>query len=285
MVNDPKGRTANMPKVAIVACGWFGLPLAKSLLEKGYLVKGSRRGDEGVALLQAAGIQGFRLDLDDNQQREADFPVAHLDNLFDADYLVINIPPRLTKGRSEYLARLERLRDLMQGHSYRRVIFVSTTGVYPSIGKVMTEEDAAAYSEDSETLLAAEALFTGQFNTCVLRFAGLVGPKRHPGRFLAGKTGLGGAVNAVNLVHLDDTIAAVISLIEAPMTGRVYNLCAAHHPGKKEFYTRASLALGLVPPEFNEVLSVDKIIDGERISRELGFVYRHPDLYTLLTAC
>src|SRR5574343_621841 len=41
-------------KIAILGCGWLGLPLAKSLLSKGYEVKGSTTSESKLVILKNA---------------------------------------------------------------------------------------------------------------------------------------------------------------------------------------------------------------------------------------
>ena len=43
-------------KIAILGCGWLGLPLAKSLLSKGYKVKGSTTSESKLEILENAGV-------------------------------------------------------------------------------------------------------------------------------------------------------------------------------------------------------------------------------------
>ncbi|NMH66124.1 SDR family oxidoreductase [Shewanella salipaludis] len=280
-----------MKRITIVGCGWFGLPLAKALIAQGYEVSGTKRCAQDLPGLARAGIAAYALDLDAPQVPGNPEPLA---GLFDSDFLLINVPPRLKQGHEEYLNRLRRLKALIGDRQYRRLIFISSTGVYPAQApgvepRELTEADASAHSPQSETLLAAEALFGAEPNACVLRFAGLVGPKRHPGRFLAGKKDLPGANVAVNLLHLEDGIRAVSLLLQRTQSrgpiAPVYNLCAPGHPLKGEFYRQAALSLELEPPEFNAGSAPDKRIWGNKICAELGFEYLHGDPYAMLDAC
>ncbi|BAJ01637.1 SDR family oxidoreductase [Shewanella violacea] len=286
--------------VSIVGCGWFGLPLAKLLVKQGYQVSGSKRDKEAANKLKKEGIQGFSLDLDhhkfNGQCVETDklFQngvelTSELESEFKASLhthaLVINIPPSLRKQPNGYLKRLVYLKSLMADHVYQRVIFISTSGVYPATGQSMTEGDAVAHSPSSNILLQAESLFLQDYPTCVLRFSGLMGPARHPGRFLAGKTGLPGADAPVNLVHLDDCIGAVSCLLSKEPLSPIYNLCASAHPGRSDFYSQAAKCLSLVAPTFGEEVQVAKIIDGSKITKELGFNYRHNSPLDMLDKC
>ncbi|WP_250885952.1 SDR family NAD(P)-dependent oxidoreductase [Shewanella jiangmenensis] len=234
-------------------------------------------------MLSTLGIEAYLLDLDTD---DAASPA-----LLDADVLVINLPPGLRRGDSGYLERLSRLIVAMKT-APKRLIFISTTGVYPDLVQTMTESDACVHSPVAAVLLGAETLFAG-LNTTVVRFAGLVGPGRHPGRFFAGKTCVGGANMPVNLVHLADCIAAVQLLISAPDVEAVYNLCAPIHPDKKTFYTEAARLAGLPLPDFVADDLADsaadaqdnkggKTIDGSLICRVHGFEYRYCDPMALL---
>ena len=44
-------------KIGILGCGWFGFALAKALLAKDYLVKGTTTSEDKLATLKKAGIE------------------------------------------------------------------------------------------------------------------------------------------------------------------------------------------------------------------------------------
>jgi nucleoside-diphosphate-sugar epimerase len=279
-----------MKHIGIIGCGWFGLPLAKFLLQQGYRVSGTKRTQAGLTQLVEARITPCLLDLDN--------PVASepLQQLLAADVLVINIPPGLRRGETQYLTQLNQLLMLMGDRLFDRVIFISTTGVYPvseaeQLSTPLSEDKARSHCDVSDILLQAEALFSQaepllhKSPSTIVRFAGLVGPNRHPGRFFAGKTEVSGANVAVNLVHLDDCIHGVCTIIKAHSPGPIYNLVAPLHPRRGDFYLAATLHLGLVVPTFNDVKMPSKVIDGELICTELGFVYQHEDPMEMRYSC
>jgi len=113
----------------------------------------------------------------------------------------------------------------------------------------------------------------------IVRLAGLVGPERHPGRFMANKTQLANGSRGVNLVHLDDVIDALSLLLQAPQGGHLYNLCAPGHPTRAVFYPQMAKQLGLTPPQFlrEDNTGSGKLVDGSLICRELGMEYQYPD--------
>ena len=87
--------------------------------------------------------------------------------------------------------------------------FISSTSVYGDVCG-MVDEDTLPSPEtlSGEILVLAEKLFTSSnsFQTTVIRFGGLVGPGRDPGRFFAGKENISNGLAPVNLIHLDDCI-------------------------------------------------------------------------------
>lgn len=199
-----------MKKVAIVGLGWLGMPLALSLLARGYQVVDSA--------------------------------------------LAAAVP---------------------------RIIFTSSTSVYGEGPGVKREESTTAPCSPAGMCLVELENWLHQLphtSVDILRLAGLaglVGPGRHPGRFLAGKQGLPGGGLGVNLVHLADVISAITLLLQLPRGGHRYNLCAPGHPAKREYYPAMARALGIASPVYlADAGDVEgKIIDGSRICKELGFDY------------
>ena len=56
----------------------------------------------------------------------------------------------------------------------------------------------------------------------------------------------------MNLVHLDDVVAACELMLARGQDGDAYNLSAPVHPRREQLYPFASRLLGLVPPQFVE---------------------------------
>ncbi|MBV7315537.1 SDR family oxidoreductase [Shewanella sp. NIFS-20-20] len=266
--------------VAIIACGWLGQPLAHALQAQGWQIQGTRRSEAGVQQLQADGIEAVCLDL----ARPESLIHAAKAGLFSAEHIIINIPPGLRSGQSpaDYLGQLQALKQAIITYGHGRVMFISTTGVYPN--GVVDETTEPANDARAQVFVAAEQLFADLPKTCIVRLAGLVGPGRHPGRFFAGKTEVSGGDLAVNLVHLDDCIAGVSLLLQVSATG-IYNLCAPEHLSKREFYQQAALALGKTAPTFiaePQMAGADKRVNGHKICRQHGFRYQHARLIPML---
>ncbi len=81
----------------------------------------------------------------------------------------------------------------------------------------------------------------------------------------------------MNLVHLDDVVAACQLLLAHGKYGDAYNLSAPVHPRREQFYPFAARQLGLPAPVFIEPAGRFVPVEGLRICEQLGFVYRWPD--------
>ncbi|WP_145476317.1 SDR family oxidoreductase [Yersinia similis] len=268
-----------MKKVAIIGLGWLGMPLAQSLSRRGIDVVGSKTTPDGVDAARMSGINCYPLVLTPELICEPD----DLAQLMAVDALVITLPAsRTTAGGDHYFQAVQQVVDSALAFGVPRIIFTSSTSVYGETrGRIKESSPLQPVTVAGKTLMALEQWLHQLPHTSVdiLRLAGLVGNDRHPGRFLAGKTGVKGGSQGVNLVHQEDVIAAIELLLNRPKGGHLYNLCAPLHPGKRDFYPACARALQLTPPEFavEEPEGANREIDGSKICSELGFEYLYPD--------
>ena len=77
-----------MKKVAIVGLGWLGMPLALSLMSRGWQVTGSKTTQDGVEAARMCGIDSYPLRLEPQLVCDAE----DLDALMNVDALVITLP-------------------------------------------------------------------------------------------------------------------------------------------------------------------------------------------------
>lgn len=255
--------------IGILGAGWLGLPLARTLLAAGKQVAVTVSSDEKAARLQEEGIHAHPLTI------SAYMPVADKKEQWPipCETLVICVPPSKT---DDYPLAVAQACQLAKAHGTRRVLFVSATSVWGA-GQAEGEQPKPRHARGERMLAAEQAVQAAGFEcVMIVRPAGLYGPDRHPGRFLAGKTLEGGA-QAVNLVHLDDVVAACLLLLERGKDGDAYNLSAPVHPRREQFYPFAARQLGLPAPVFIEPAGAFLPIDGLHICEQLGFNYRWPD--------
>jgi nucleoside-diphosphate-sugar epimerase len=257
--------------VSILGCGWYGLELAKALVNKWVKVKGSTTTADKLPLLAASGIEPYLINLSSTD--EVTDPA-----FFDCDVLWISIPPQARAGNgAEYLLKIERLITLIKTYNIRQVVLISSTGVYGDSNTEVTEADAPnPDSESGKILLAAEDLLKQQtdFTTTIIRFAGLIGPGRDPGRFFAGKTDIPNGAAPVNLIHLTDCIGISCAILDKQAFGQTYNAVSPSHPTRADFYTQAALESGLEAPQFIDEQKSWKIVSGTNVAEVLGYEYK-----------
>lgn len=268
-----------MKKVAIVGLGWLGMPLAMALSARGWQVSGSKTTPDGVEAVRMCGIAGYQLELTPELICDAD----DLEALLSVDALVVTLPAsRTVEGGEHYVQAVQQIVDSALAFNVPRIVFTSSTSVYGKAAGVIKESRALEpETVAGKTLVQLESWLHDLPGTSVdiLRLSGLVGPNRHPGRFLAGRTDVADGAHGVNLVHLDDVVEAIVLLLQTPKGGHIYNLSAPGHPPRNQFYPAVARQLGLTPPTFlpDSDAASGKIIDGNKICSELGFEYSWPD--------
>ncbi|WP_028109811.1 NAD(P)H-binding protein [Ferrimonas futtsuensis] len=260
-----------MSHILVVGAGWLGLPLTAALTQAGHSVTATRRSSDGLKAVAESGAIPLPLDL---QQ-----PIPALPQ---CDLMVLCLPPGRQPDAAPFHERLAPLFDAAAEAGISRVIFTSATSVYGSVRGRVDESAELDGGERAARMLKVEQLLRARFEqVTVLRLVGLVGGERHPGRFLAGKSGLLGAKDPVNLVHRDDVVSAILALVEADLWGETFNLASPHHPGREAYYRYCAGRLGLAAPSFDSEHHQPRWVVGDKIVQALGWRYRHTDLYTL----
>jgi len=274
--------------IGILGCGWMGRPLGAHLAASGLRVHGSTTTPEKLGQLREDGIDPFQITL------SPDLGGTDPDRFFDTDVLFLNVPPPVRQVPPEDVAdyhtrQIESVLTRVEASPIRWVIFASSTGVYPKTAGTVTEADqppgrpAAMDGPRRSTgrvLIDIEGRLMNHpdLDVTILRFAGLYGGDRHPGRFLAGRSGIGRPESPVNLVHQDDCVGVVTAVLEQEARGEVFNVCANGHPSRRELYTTAARALELEPPTFAEETDAEgKVVSNERLRTVLGYTLQHPD--------
>lgn len=264
--------------ISILGCGWFGLPLAKQLIKLGYRVKGSTTTAEKLPALTREGIEAYLVTLSDEEQTNAS-------GFFSSEVLVMAIPPRMRSGSERnYLYKIELALRMIKDSEVKQVIFISSTSVFGDSNTIVDEISITQPETDSGmAILSAEKLLqlTPDFTTTVLRFAGLIGPGRDPGRFFGEKKDIPNGRAPVNLIHLDDCIGITCCIIEKEAYGLVYHGVTPDHPSRQDFYTRASVEAGYAAPVFIDELKEWKMVKSKHVLSYLNYRFVHDHLLHL----
>jgi len=264
--------------VSIVGCGWLGLPLGERLLAQDLAVKGSTTSPRKLPLLAAAGIHPFLLSL---QPQPAPGQLGELHELLGADLLVIDIPPGVEKqGPSFHPDQIRALLQRLPDSPVQKVIYVSSTSVYPEVNREVDEaEPLVGHDPVSTAILQAEAAVRGGGRDWViLRCGGLMGYNRIPGKYVAGKKDLRTGDVPVNFVHRDDVVGIIWEVIRQGVRNEVYNVVAPRHPKRREVYARNAADFGYALPEYADGPVPDhKVVGSRKLVRDLQYAFRYED--------
>ena len=275
-----------MKQISILGCGWLGLPLAKSLLEKGFSINGSTTSVEKIAVLEKAGIHPFLVSLSAVEVLE-ETKISIENFLKNSEILIIDIPPKLRGDSGEnFVAKIQNIIPFIEKSSVEKVIFVSSTSVYSDNNSIITEETKPnPDTESGKQLLEAEQLLqsNSNFQTTILRFGGLIGDDRHPIKFLAGRKNIENPEGPINLIHQIDCIGIIEEIIKKGLrqaqsdnwdSNEVFNAVAPFHPTRKEYYTQKAIELNLPSPEFDESkISIRKTILSNKVESILNYKF------------
>ena len=272
-------------KISILGCGWLGLPSAKSLLSKGYEVKGSTTSESKLEVLKNAGISPFQIQLEAHQiiGKIEDF-------LKETSVLIIDIPPGLRRDFSTslemtFVNKVKTLIPFIEKSGIQKVIFVSSTSVYGDsfpIVEITEETKPNPDTESGKQLVIAETLLQSNsyFKTTVIRFGGLLGDDRHPIKFLAGRTNVENPEAPVNMIQREDCIGIIEKALDFARDDKwewnqTFNAVAPQHPTRKEYYNKKAQILNLPLPIFAENLeSKGKIISSKKVETILGYSFQ-----------
>jgi nucleoside-diphosphate-sugar epimerase len=246
--------------LVVLGAGWLGSALIQHAQQQHWQVQGTSRSHASDPSV----IRQFVI-----QESE----LLHSVDLKDA-YWVCAIPPRARHAESNYLETLTAGLQLAQQLGCKGFLLCSSTGVYAETEGVYCEQsELDSQTARKKILIAAEDQVL-QAGGKVLRLAGLVGPNREPGQFVAGKELKSSSQAVVNMVHQQDVVAAIsLLLAQWQHADDIYNLCHPWHPTREVYYQQKCAQLGTQPSTFASDQAIARIIDGSAIEA-LGFTYQ-----------
>ena len=278
--------------VGIVGCGWLGTALAQQLIKSGVAVLATRSNTENTDQLISQGIDAEVLSL------PADQGLLNSHAIFNRQCLVIAITPQFRQGRVDYAEKVQQLVAAAQeSNSVEKIILLSSSAIYNGLSGQVDESMVLDLSADKVSLLNQAEQAVLLFNEAgingsnddlvnrngyVLRLSGLVGPSRHPGKFLLNGRMLKSSQAIVNLIHQQDAVGLIQTLIATDLVGGIFNGVSPTQVTKKQYYQAAATALKLPAPVFEEdaMLSRDKpkIVSGTKTQAALNYRFVYADL-------
>lgn len=265
-----------MKTISILGCGWLGMPLAQSLINDGYTVKGSTTDPGKTEILRGMGIKPFLI------SAEPRFDHNKAEDFFKTDLLVINIPPpRRDDVESYHPEQISCIAEALKRYGVKYVIFISSTSVYPNVNREVTEEDDLVPGKASgKALKKAETLLLNstEFQTTVIRLSGLIGYDRNPRNFLKRRKPRARGDAPVNLIHRDDCIEIIKEVIRQGITGEILNASSDKNPLRSEFYKSQAGDTGInMDSFFSDRTPEYKIVNNRKLKDTLGYKFIYPD--------
>lgn len=244
-------------KITLIGCGWLGLPLGLSLIEKGYDVFGSAQSVEKAEYLSNLGLNGFIY----SEENLANIPCEAKQS----DVLIINFPPSKSTDYAKQIGDL-----IHEFSSDTKVLFTSSTSVYKDIdGQI---DELGELNETHAVSLAEHSVINSNHAYCIFRLAGLIDEDRHPIKFLSGRE-TQNALGKVNLVHKIDVISAIETQLDSTKWNTIYNVCSPEHPTRIDYYTQCARLKGLPLPIFSSQGTCGKEISSQKLLESLGFQF------------
>ncbi|MBA2116517.1 SDR family oxidoreductase [Bremerella alba] len=270
----------------ILGCGYVGMPLARAFRAAGDVVFPTTRSQERARQFEE---QGWHAKIADVTQPDT------LRKLPEADTVVFAVGYDAGSGASREDVYAEGLKNVLEflPESTRRLIFVSTTGVYGDAeGQTVDEETPCDPARPGgKAFLIAEQYLRNHplwsTRSVILRMAGIYGPGRIPrsADIEAGKPIPAPGGGALNLIHVDDAVQAVRLAADAEKFSPLYIVSDGSPVDRRDYYREVARLLGAPSPTFEEPApdspaaqraSSDRKMSNRRLVTELGFQPKHP---------
>ena len=284
----------------IVGCGDIGLRVARLWMQ------GQRDDPRPPVGVVRSAESGERVRAAGMHARVLDLAESSLDGLPLADSRLFHFAP--PSGGVEDLHTERLLAACARQGPPRRIVYISTTGVYGDCGGDWVDETwpvkpAAERSlrrwNAEQRLRAFVQRYGGEL--VILRVAGIYGPGRLPLERLRRGLPMVRPEEAPysNRIHADDLAAACIAAMERGENGAVYNACDHAPSTMVDYFDRIADATGLPRPprislaEAAEQLSAGMMsymresrrLSNRKLREELGVTLRYPTLADGLPSC
>ncbi|MBC8114793.1 MAG: SDR family oxidoreductase [Candidatus Saccharimonas sp.] len=278
----------------IVGCGYLGRRVAAAWQKAGHEVTALTRSAASAAELARLGMRPVIGDICDPETLAA-LPVV--------ETVLFAVGFDRTSGRSQHEVYVDGLRHVLNQVASRceRFIDISSSSVYgQSAGEWVDETSLCEpVQPGGQCCLTAEALVREFFPATnqtaaqrpfanVLRLSGLYGPDRLLSRIESLRAGepLSGQGEAwLNLIHVDDAVAAVLACEQRGQPGETYLISDDSPIRREEYYSRLARLVGAPPPLFADNQpakrgsgGLNKRCSNKRARAELALALTYPTI-------
>ena len=277
-----------MRRLLIIGCGDVALR-AIPLLKQGYRVFALVRNAAYLARLRAMGVVPLMGDLDDRTS------LARIAGLADA---VLHFAPPPNSGIHDTRTR-NLLSSLSRGKLPKRLVYISTSGVYGDCGGAWVSEThpLKATSPRSQRRVDAEIQIRNwarrnRVKASILRVPGIYAADRLPlGRVQQGTPAIvAGEDGHTNHIHADDLAHIAAVALRRGLACRVYHASDDSHLKMGEYFDSVADAFGLprvlrisraeaqrvLPESLLSFMNESRRLTNQRMKRELKVKLRYP---------
>ena len=269
----------------IIGCGYLGRRVAAEWLRQGSAVAALTRSPERAAELRDAGIAPLIGDVTRSDS---------LDALPAAGTVLYAVGFDRTAGHARRAVSVDGLANVLRmlGPRAERWIHISSTSVYgQTAGEVVDETSPTEPAQENGRICReAEQLVRRLVpHSIILRLAGIYGPSRLLRRLheLNSQTPIAGNPEAwLNLIHVDDAVAAVLAAEARGSDGETWLVCDERPIPRRDYYELLARLAAAPPPVFasdsetgvEQAVDLNKRCASRRIRSELGLVLRYPTI-------
>ena len=167
----------------------------------------------------------------------------------------------------------------------RRIVILGSTSAYEESDHPTEYPppwiDESAPIDRTKPRVQGEEFLRANYGAIVLRVAGIYGPGRNPLDWIRqGRVGL--SRKYVNLVHVHDLAAICLLALDNGKPGEAYNVSDGTPHTWDEICATAQQRWGVTVAATTEHRTSGKRISNAKLRSELGYRFRHPDLYEAL---
>ena len=210
------------------------------------------------------------------------------------DYVINTVgaaSPTVEGYKQSYLHGMQSILGWIEkgGGALQSLVFTSSSSVYPQTDGSLVKEDSSTdgVSERGQILLAAEReCLSGipqfSFSRKVIRFSGLYGPDRHllVDKIRRGEPMGGCPDRYLNLLHRDDAVSSILSVLSSADGSEVFNACDGQHVTRGQIAKWVAQRLGVQEPEFTGIGSdrgANRRVDSSKLRRTFNWAPKFPD--------
>ncbi|TNF35346.1 MAG: SDR family oxidoreductase [Gammaproteobacteria bacterium] len=293
------GEMIVMNKVMIVGCGYIGQRVARQLQRKGVPVTGFVNSQSSLDLCHQQQIDCHLFDLD----KAWDSGYPYMD--FSSSVILYTVPPQ---PAGEEDLRMRHFLELLRQHIPKKLVLISTTGVYGDCGgqwidestplnpvvdrarrRFSSEQQAQTYCQNNHVALI------------ILRVPGIYGPGKFPlERIRKGLPVVREQDSPFsNRIHAADLVTICVKAIEDDAIQGIYN-CADGHPTTMfDYFMKVARAHGLpeppaisleqakreLSPGMLSYMEESRRIGNAKLLRDFHITLQYPDLDAGLAEC